>query len=181
MTKIVATLSLVFSLGLLNWSIVQKEHQLSDGRMVYLELAPVDPRSLMQGDYMALNFKVAVEIRRHLSKNDETPSDLKELMTQDGYVVVTLDQNRIGQFKRLASNQADEQALSEDEMLLKYRIRDDAIKFATNAFFFQEGHADIYDNARFGQFRVSEEGELLLSGMYDEQLRLLEAVSDESL
>ncbi|XOT97907.1 GDYXXLXY domain-containing protein, partial [Alcaligenes pakistanensis] len=29
------------------------------GQTVLLELAPVDPRSLMQGDYMSLNFALS--------------------------------------------------------------------------------------------------------------------------
>lgn len=38
-------------LALVNASILDKEKLLSEGQVVYLELAPVDPRSLMQGDY----------------------------------------------------------------------------------------------------------------------------------
>ena len=40
-------------------AISSKEQLLVTGRVVFLELAPVDPRSLMQGDYMALRFKAA--------------------------------------------------------------------------------------------------------------------------
>ncbi|MBU1308919.1 MAG: GDYXXLXY domain-containing protein, partial [Gammaproteobacteria bacterium] len=32
------------------------EHTLTTGQTVLIELAPVDPRSIMQGDYMALAF-----------------------------------------------------------------------------------------------------------------------------
>ncbi|MFX7329222.1 GDYXXLXY domain-containing protein, partial [Acinetobacter baumannii] len=34
----------------------QKEMLLKEGQLVLLPLAPVDPRSLMQGDYMALRY-----------------------------------------------------------------------------------------------------------------------------
>ena len=40
----------------MNWSIAAKERLLVSGSTVYLELALVDPRSLMRGDYMALNY-----------------------------------------------------------------------------------------------------------------------------
>ncbi|UYO75286.1 GDYXXLXY domain-containing protein [Halomonas qinghailakensis] len=50
-------------LAVVNWAIWQKEHHLAEGEIVYLELAPVDPRSLMQGDYMALSFALANRIR----------------------------------------------------------------------------------------------------------------------
>src|SRR5690606_19512775 len=38
------------------------ERTLRDGQLVLLELAPVDPRSLMQGDYMALRFAVDAQL-----------------------------------------------------------------------------------------------------------------------
>ena len=41
----------------------QREQLLGSGRVVILELAPVDPRSLMQGDYMALTFAAGADAR----------------------------------------------------------------------------------------------------------------------
>ena len=49
----------VLMLAAVNWGIYARERLLAGGRVVMLELAPVDPRSLMQGDYMALRFKAA--------------------------------------------------------------------------------------------------------------------------
>jgi uncharacterized membrane-anchored protein len=62
MYRKVALVSLVVILALVNWSIFGKEKQLAEGKIVYLDLAPVDPRSLMQGDYMALRFQLANEV-----------------------------------------------------------------------------------------------------------------------
>ncbi|MGL5293385.1 MAG: GDYXXLXY domain-containing protein, partial [Aeromonas sp.] len=39
----------------INIAVWHHERALSQGEVVLLELAPVDPRSLMQGDYMRLN------------------------------------------------------------------------------------------------------------------------------
>jgi len=44
-------------------------------------------------------------------------------------------------------------------------VRHGRVKFATNAFYFQEGHADIYLPARYGRFRVDEDGKVLLAGL----------------
>ena len=49
----------VLLLAAVNWGIYSRERLLASGRVVMLELAPVDPRSLMQGDYMALRFALA--------------------------------------------------------------------------------------------------------------------------
>jgi uncharacterized membrane-anchored protein len=43
-----------------NLGIWQKEDLVANGQPVFVALAPVDPRSLLQGDYMRLNFRVPV-------------------------------------------------------------------------------------------------------------------------
>ena len=48
---IVATLLMI--LALMNHAIWQKQQHLSQGEEVILKLTPVDPRSMMQGDYDA--------------------------------------------------------------------------------------------------------------------------------
>jgi uncharacterized membrane-anchored protein len=77
---------------LVNYNIWQRETLISSGRTVLLELAPVDPRSLMQGDYMALRIKLA---------NDAFPADkLKE--QKDGQLVLAVDARTIATFRRFA-------------------------------------------------------------------------------
>ena len=56
--RILIIVNLILLLGYFNWSVFQKEQTLKDGQLVLLPLAPVDPRSLMQGDYMSLNYEV---------------------------------------------------------------------------------------------------------------------------
>ena len=70
-------------------AIWQFEHTLRHGQTVLLELAPVDPRSIMQGDYMALAFKL----------DRELPDDA----AQSTYALLQLDQNRIASIHSLAN------------------------------------------------------------------------------
>jgi len=168
---------MVFILAGVNWSIVGKEKHLAQGHIVYLDLAPVDPRSLMQGDYMALRFRIGDEVYRALPKTDEYRRWRHNADGDDGFVVVGQDEKGIASFRRLSTGN---EALLEDELLLRYRVRNGAVKFATNAFFFQEGQGKIYEPARYGQFRVNDHGELLLVAMYDKDLIKLE-VQQENL
>jgi uncharacterized membrane-anchored protein len=147
-------------LVMVNLSIAGKERLLSQGRVVYLELAPVDPRSLMQGDYMALNYQVANSIIGLL------PTDSQ---AHDGRIVVSLDERSVAEFRRLE----DGQPLAAGEIYLRYRVRGGRLKFASDAFFFQEGTAGQYESARYGRYRVDESGELLLTGLRGEDLRAL--------
>ena len=155
MYRKIALIALVVVLALVNWSIYQKEQHLEHGQLVFLKLVPVDPRSLMQGDYMALRFEMARKVDP----------------TQDGFVVVMLDEKRVGSFVRLYQ---EDETLKEKEMRLQYRVRDRNVKFATNAFFFEEGTAKKYENAKYGAFRVNHKGELLLVAMADENVTVIE-------
>ncbi len=159
MRKAVVIFASLVLLVLVNVGIYGREQLLRDGRVVLLELAPVDPRSLMQGDYMALRFQIANEA---FSRNDT-----KNL--QDGRIVAAVDARGIASFRRFA----DESPLAAGEVLLRYRIRNGSPKFATNAFFFQEGHAEVYAKARYGEFRVGSDGNMILMAMRDADLKPL--------
>lgn len=164
MRKPLAVIALVIVLVLVNLAIWHKEQQLAHGRVVLLELAPVDPRSLMQGDYMALRFAMENAIYDALPKLDDEYWR-PDVAAEDGTVIVRLDEHRVAHFVA----RYDGQALVADQLLLRYRIRHGDVKFATNAFFFQEGHAEFYENARYGAFRVDDDGELLLTDLHDDQ------------
>lgn len=168
MHKTLAAIATLLILIAVNWAIVGKEKHLVEGEVVYLELAPVDPRSLMQGDYMALRFAIGSQVRSALSR--QAPEESSPPDAGDGYVIVKLDANNIASFQKLGTNG---EPLASDEMRLYYRLRDGRIKFATNAFFFQEGHAERYEAARYGQFRVNDKGEPLLVALHDENLSVL--------
>ena len=172
MRSVIALAWCVVALALIGYSIAAKEELLESGRVVYLELAPVDPRSIMQGDYMALRFAIANDARRDMEYDEPSGtagSQRKELTTADGYIVATLGPDSVSHYKRLD----DGTLLAPDEILLRYRVREGQIKFATNAFFFEEGAAERYEDARYGEFRVAPDGELLLTGLRDEALKLL--------
>lgn len=143
---------------------------MEEGKTVYLELAPVDPRSLMQGDYMALLFDLANEVYSSLPKTKDRKRWRHAVSASGGFVVASLDERNIASFKGLYKDQP----LPDNEILLRYRVRNGAVKFATNAYFFQEGHGKYYQPARYGQFRVDEKGELLLVAMHDRDLNKLE-------
>jgi uncharacterized membrane-anchored protein len=159
MRKAIAIAAGVVVLALANWTVAEREEQLANGRVVLLELAPVDPRSLMQGDYMALRFKAADDAFGRFGK-------VKDDVPVDGRIVVRVDERGVGSFARRDAGGP----LAAGEAALRYRIRDGRVKFATNAYFFQEGHARLYEAARYGEFRVAPSGELLLARLLDAKL-----------
>lgn len=163
----------VLALVVVNASIAGKERLLERGRVVYLELAPVDPRSLMQGDYMRLDYAIAADIRRVLPKRQEARPWLPELAPADGRAVVRLDERSVARFVRLY----DGGPLAADEALLRFRVRGGELRFASDAFYFQEGTAADYEPARYGRYRVAPDGDLLLTALHDQNLGQLPAGS----
>jgi uncharacterized membrane-anchored protein len=147
-----------------NVAIWQKEQLLTHGKTVILALAPVDPRSLMQGDYMRLRFQAEQDMQRYLPYK-------KDSSVADGYVIVSLNEQQIGELQAVVSELPA--TLAANQWPLRYRIRAGELRFATNAFFFQEGHADDYAQARYGEFKVNHDGEMLLANLRGQHLEVL--------
>ena len=148
-------LGLLLVVGGVNWTLWSREHLLGSGEVLLLELAPVDPRSLMQGDYMALNFSVS----RQVPRDDATPSE--------GKAVVKRTANGVAVFDRVYAGEA----LAADERLLEYRMRDGRVRIVTNGYFFEEGQGERFAAAQYGELRVAPSGQALLVGLRDGELR----------
>ena len=88
---------------------------------------------------------------------------------KDGRIVLAVDERNVGTFRRFADNSAP----VSDEMLIRYRIRNGQPKLATNAFFFQEKHGDCYREAKYGEFRSSPDGEVILVALRGVDLQKL--------
>jgi uncharacterized membrane-anchored protein len=144
---------LVLILAIVNWQIAAKERVLRDGERMLLELAPVDPRSLIQGDYMRLDYAIARELLNHHDWPD------------DGRIVVVNDADGVARFVRREERGV---GLGVAEHLLRYRRRAGQIRIGTDAFYFQEGLADLYRGARYGELRVDADGEGVLIGLRDQ-------------
>ncbi len=155
-------LTLIVILILVNLSLYQKEQHLAHGRTVCLALAPVDPRSLMQGDYMALRYALADTLRKDLDTRGVRGNT-------DGQILLHIEHNCTATYVAPFVGQT----LQPGDLILRYRQRNGHIKIATNAFFFQEGTGHVYTKARYGVFRVNADGEPLLTGLKDAHLRTL--------
>ncbi len=157
--RIVAMWAMVLIiLGWVNYRIYQNERAIAAGEPIFLELAPADPRALIQGDYMTLRYKIAREIER-----DDLPSR--------GRLILTLDDQNIVQAARLETEPSD---LAAHERRLNYRQRDGQVYLGAESFFFQEGQASLYAEARYAELRLSPNGTSILVGLWGPELESLE-------
>ncbi|QUT25048.1 MULTISPECIES: GDYXXLXY domain-containing protein [Bacteroides] len=159
-SRILIIVNLILLLGYFNWSVYQKEQTLKDGQLVLLQLAPVDPRSLMQGDYMRLNYK-------------EASSDLPDKQTDTrGYAILRTDSNQVGEIVRLQNTL---EPVNDNELVIKYKIINRRLFLGAESFFFEEGQDTLYQKAVYGGLKVDDKGQSLLVGLYDEDFHLIQS------
>lgn len=139
-----------------NYSISTKEALLEKGDVILLKLAPVDPRSLIQGDYMRLRYEIGENIN-----HDKLP--------KRGFIIVRTDSNNVARRIRF---QSDNRPLSHGEHLIKYSAPDAfSINIGSGSFFFQEGQAKKYEVAAYGGLKVDTSGNSILIGLFDNEFQ----------
>lgn len=164
--KWLAGIVILLALLAVNIGIWQKEQVLKQGTVMILQLAPVDPRSLMQGDYMALNYAITQPLQLELYQQrqvcDSVPS--APCLPNSGKIIVDVNVQR--QVTRARFD--DGMPLNENQLRVKYHMNAGVMTVGTNAYFFQEGHGEHFEQARYGAFRVGADGTALLTAMLDE-------------
>lgn len=145
-----------------NQSIRSYQEVVDSGRQVLLELRPVDPRSLIQGDYMFLRY----------AENIFPPQEIIEKLPRGGILVLRLDEHGAGTYARME----DGSPLAADEVRLRFKNMTmwNDLSIGAETFNFEEGQAEVYADAKYGVLRVDESGESVLVGLADEQRVLIE-------
>ncbi len=158
---VLALLGLVVVLGTTNFTIWRHQQVIDTGQTVFLDLRPVDPRSLIQGDYMDLRYAQTVF----------PPTDQRNQLPPRGVFVVMLDEHNVASFSRLD----DGTDLDDNETRLKYKQIDQSgqIRLGAESFLFQEGQAQLFNDARYGVLRVDAAGNSVLVGLADENWQII--------
>ena len=157
--RIGLALSLAALLAVANAGIWQKEKLIAEGQPLFVELLPADPRSLMQGDYMALGFQLPALPPPSTGLWPGPPPQL--LARRDARGVATLQLLPAGGVP------------GPTELKLTLTPRGGHWVLVTNAWFFPEGEAARWAVARYGEFRVDSSGRALLVGLRGAQLQPL--------
>lgn len=156
-STLLVALGALATLAVANFAIWEKESLIANGDKVYVELAPVDPRSLMQGDFMRLNFRLP-DTQAHA------------LAGRRPHAALARDARGVAVARRIVQ---PGEALAPGEMRIELTPKDGRWTLVTDAWFFREGDAKRWEAARFGEFRVLPDGRALLVGLADAQLRTI--------
>ncbi len=159
---IVALAALVFSLYKFNTGIAAMNAVKQDGQTMLLKLRPVDPRALMLGDYMVLGYDRAAY-----------PKARKGLPAE-GTLILKLDENNVATFaRRDNADESGEAELADNEIRVQYALKRGNANFGSARFYFQEGTAKTYEVARYGVFKVSSAGHMILVDLAGENFEIL--------
>ncbi len=155
---VIILLNLGLLLAFFTNAVLKKEATLKSGKFILLELAPVDPRSLMQGDYMQLRYKISRDVKF-------------DSIAKRGYCIVSLDDSSRANLVRY---QANKEPITKNEIPIKYFSRDNwSINIGAESYFFQEGQSEKYGTAKYGGIKIDADGNSLLVGLYDAVLKKL--------
>lgn len=161
-------LSTLIILALINVGIYQKEKILNEGDIILLELQPIDPRSLMAGDYMAFRYKIAQDL-----------NNTKEATRQKhGYLVIKPDKDNVSEFVRVYQGEK----LLDNEKLVKFNYKASTHQFSIkpDSFLFQEGLQPLYQKAEYAILHYNGAKDYLLVGLADSNRNEINSLENES-
>ena len=162
--KLLPVVLALLSIVLFTTLILQHEKHLQQGRSIYVELQPVDPRSILQGDYMALDYD--------LKLHDMNQQQIRNQSKVVSYVYLDMKH-------RVLKTRLDEKdTAAESTQVVKLILKNpnnqlDSLYPAANSFLFAEGLEPCYAKAKYAHLRVQPSGQALLAGLVDARLQSL--------
>lgn len=158
----------------LNYKVQQFEDVLATGKPVVLKIAPVDPRSLMQGDYMALSYAILNDIRANLNESEDGLLSLSKLKNRPTklYALIHQDEQGVATLCRLEDSLPRDFKDCVADVYLPVNNFKWLPELPSQEYFFAEGKGQHYAQAEYAEYRFKN-GILLLARLLDKDLKAL--------
>ena len=168
-----------FSILIFTGLILKHENHLANSQSIFVELAPVDPRSILQGDYMILNYELyfdtGIDDGAEALQNWKILALEKHIQNKAHPLsFVLLDEQR-----RVIQTRFDENFIKADSQAsLRLVLKNPSNQLqnlypAANSFMFAEGVEPCYSKAKYAEIKVKENGLALLVDLVDQNLKPL--------
>ena len=167
---------LIALLGAVNYKVQQFEDVLATGKPVVLKIAPADPRSLMQGDYMVLNYAILSELQQSQfssesnESNETTGIDELSPSGKKAYILVHLDKNHVATLCEAQSEIPTDFKHCTPNVYLPIRYKGWLPELPSQDYFFAEGKGEYYAQSEYAEYRFKD-GILLLARLLDKDLK----------
>ncbi|WP_212974556.1 GDYXXLXY domain-containing protein [Bacillus sp. J14TS2] len=146
--------------GFVSYQSITNEMLLKEGTLIKVKLEPVDPRSLLQGDYVTLRYDISTipDLDNSSMSNEKVKVVLREnednIYGYAGYVYADGEWNR--PYKKQLG----------DVIINGKTNRPGEVIYGTESFFVPEGEGiELQDNAEIAYLRVGKKGNALLQNV----------------
>ncbi|MFK4784949.1 GDYXXLXY domain-containing protein [Fusobacterium sp. MFO224] len=157
MKKILVLLNISLLIVYFGYSInIEKSNLKKDS--FYLELLPVDPRSLIQGDYMKLSYKIV----------NDSYKDIYNL--KEGYIKISIDNKNIGHYMNVETLLSP---LSNNEKLIYFNQLYNGLDIGINSYLFQEGKGYLFQKAKYAEVIISKNKKLRVKHLLDNNFKTI--------
>lgn len=151
-------LIILLQLSILSVQVIKSEIILQQGETVILELQPIDPRSLIQGDYVMLAYTVG---------NLEIPNGMHNERVN---MVLRKDETNVYQYAGYYHHHKkwnkDYQPEAEDVIITGRYNGDNQVHFGIESYFVPEGTGlEVEENAKFAIVKVAKDGNSILESV----------------
>ena len=172
-----ALVSIAVFLGL----IFKNEWHLKHSQNIYVRLQPVDPRSILQGDYMQLNYQLYFAPQNSTLENTNQQSSNQADDIFSGYYFDQIIQNKSSIVTYVELDSQRRVIHTSFEPLKNVQVqrlilqnpnnRYTMLYPASKSFLFAEGLAECYQQAEYAEFKVDEQGNAILTALKGNQLQ----------
>ncbi|WP_371018289.1 GDYXXLXY domain-containing protein [Pseudalkalibacillus sp. JSM 102089] len=150
-------LVVILMISIVTYNGVKNEVALQSGKEIRLALAPVDPRSMLQGDYVTLRYDISTLPGPVLPANKKIKVVLAS--TANGSY-------EYGGYYKIEGDWNKPYEPSDDDVILNgTTYSDHDVQYGIESFFISEGTGEIFEDKTMAIIKVSENGDALLIGL----------------
>ncbi|MCL6586035.1 MAG: GDYXXLXY domain-containing protein [Anoxybacillus sp.] len=149
---------IALQVAVIGYTAFSKEQLLTHGKLVKLELVPIDPRAVLQGDYVRLGYEISTV------KAVNERGTVQVILRKDGAGVY-----RFVDIYSLNGKPYHRDAYQTGDVLINGKINGDTIIYGIESYFVPEKTGgDVQQHARFAYVRVSRTGDAILEKVSDQ-------------
>lgn len=157
MKKLLVVLNLILLIVVFGYSVIKEENNLKKNTF-YIKTSPVDPRSLIQGDYMVLNYNITDSAR------------IEAVNIRKGYIRIKINDLKIAEFIRVDKEYMPP---SNNEISIQFQKNSSNIDIGVNSYLFQEGTGNKFQKAQYAEVIELKNGKLRLKSLLDKDFKII--------
>lgn len=140
----------------------QKEQLLQNGELVALELVPIDPRSMLQGDYVELRYAIHAAYQEQQQTGETTEGRLLVELRESNETIVYQEEH-VPVYQPVQFHPADQSLKAQEgTVIIQGSGRFGQLDLGIEHFFIPEGSGAEWEEKNIALVRIAENGDAIL-------------------